>query len=70
MTPQEQKAKELVNQFFDEKLQSVMGVEFARNQAKQHALISQNNTISILKEFQELEHSDQFWYLENTIQQQ
>jgi hypothetical protein len=35
--------------------------------AKECAIIACERTIDILKEIQEKEHSDNFWYLENAI---
>lgn len=69
MTPSQIKTKELVDKhgkIIGKKLKNG-GFRYNIEIAKQCALIAVNRTINILKEMQEKEHSDNFWYLENAI---
>ena len=50
MKQETEEAKRLVNLFFDEKLQGVMGVEFARRKAVQYALIAVDEKIKSLED--------------------
>ena len=59
MKPTELEALELINLFFDEKLQGVMGVQWAENFAKRHAMTM---TEKLMKQATVFDDQNEFEY--------